>query len=193
MTKEELAAQYAASKMEEVNVLLQDAYLKGYEQGELKAASTVKVDGVVYYDLGLPSGTLWSVPLQANYGYNFLSYSDAEKLNIPTIDQFCELLNHTRTLAHPSSNQNGAIPVDIVGVNGIRIKVQTKDCCPACQSYWYQGESVLSDSTCFWLKSKVEKGGVAVARIAQNGGRSLERHFAGFKLPVFLVKNKADL
>ena len=60
MTKEEFAQQYAEEKAAEMAELLKAAYLKGYEQGELKVACSISIEGVEYYDLGLPSGTLGS-------------------------------------------------------------------------------------------------------------------------------------
>ena len=70
MTKEELAQQYAEEKAAEMAELLKAAYLKGYEQGELKVACSISIEGVEYFDLGLPSGTLWSKPLRSNSIYN---------------------------------------------------------------------------------------------------------------------------
>lgn len=46
MTKEEFAQQYAEEKAAEMAKLLKAAYLKGYEQGELKVACSISIEGV---------------------------------------------------------------------------------------------------------------------------------------------------
>ena len=85
MTKEELAQQYAEEKAAEMAELLKAAYLKGYEQGELKVACSISIEGVEYYDLGLPSGTLWSKPIRCTSpscpGYKKFSHNDASRFD----------------------------------------------------------------------------------------------------------------
>lgn len=186
MTKEELAEQYANEKAAEFTQAIKEAYLKGYELGELHTASTINVDGVKYYDLGLPSGTLWSEPLRS-YGYRFLTYIEAEKLNIPTVEQFEELMKYTRRVDYPKSFDR---EVEIVGVSGGRISVCTKD---YNDQNRYQGEKTRSDEAWFWLKSEADGSDAGVARITKYGSLLTGSHFKGYKLPVFLVKNKTEL
>ncbi len=189
MTKEELAAQYAASKMEEINALLQEAYLKGYEQGGLKVASTINVDGVKYYDLGLPSGTLWSSPLCDQNGYRFLPYLEAEKLNIPTTNQFVELRQFTR----PTVRQIDGCFVEVVGLTE-RLPVWVQNG-KGYMAKRYEGEGLEQRINAFWLKSSLKNGRTAEALAIRDGDGDMFviDHFAGYKLPVILVKNKADL
>lgn len=189
MTKEELAANYAASKMEEINALLQEAYLKGYEQGELKVASTINVDGIKYYDLGLPSGTLWSEPLCVQNGYRFLPYLEAEKLNIPTKEQFRELIKFTRQIVH----QGDGCYVEVVGLpERLSVWVQNRK---GYMAKSYHGEVLTEEMNAFWLKSNIKEEHTAEAMAIRNddGVMWVIDHFAGYKLPVILVKNKADL
>ena len=92
MTKEEFAQQYAEEKAAEMAELLKAAYLKGYEQGELKVACSISID----YDLGLPSGTLWSKPIRFTSpscpGYKKFSHNDASRFDgLPTEAQWEEL------------------------------------------------------------------------------------------------------
>lgn len=184
MTKEELAEQYANEKAAEFTQAIKEAYLKGYELGELHTASTINVDGVKYHDLGLPSGTLWSEPLDRPLfsGYRFFTYIEAVKLNIPTVEQFEELKKYTGTVNHPNY-------IDIAGVSGERITVLTKDE----EKNKHKGENTRYDEPWFWLKSEADGSDAKVARIDNCGILLTGSHFKGYKLPVFLVKNKTEL
>ena len=61
----EKAKEYAEEKaIKGINALVEQAYLDGYNDGlkhhENEKLALIK-DGVEYVDLGLPSGTLWSL------------------------------------------------------------------------------------------------------------------------------------
>lgn len=174
MTKEELAQQYAEEKAAEMAELLKAAYLKGYEQGELKVACSISIEGVEYYDLGLPSGTLWSKPL-GSYGYKLFSYNDASRFDgLPTEAQWEEL-------------KKCRIYDDyIIGCSGMRIYIDT--------SYTdYRGENVPEGYYYFWLKSEMDEKGVAKAGRFNADGLSVVSHFAGYKLPVMLTKKREEI
>lgn len=176
MTKEELAEQFASEQVAEITEKLKAAYLKGYEQGELKSASTIKIDGVEYVDLGLPSGTLWSkhTLIQKN-SCAMLGYHEAQKLNIPTKEQVDELIAHTMILRRD-------FYFDIIGPNSNKIFYCILDL----------GEGLDSKKSyrCLWVKAEADTDNHAPI-LCLNG--NVSRHFTGFKLPVFLVKNKAEL
>lgn len=176
MTKEELAEQFANEQAAEITEKLKAAYLKGYEQGELKSASTIKIDGVTYIDLDLPSGTLWSEKVLTNNGCcRRLGYHEAQKLNIPTKEQVDELSKYSRLVFDDYGYY-------IVGPNSQRL--------------WYNfsnvGEGLSTDrpNHCLWIKGEADENNNAPVQVIYNGPGY---HFTGYKLPVFLVKNKAEL
>lgn len=204
MTKEELAQQYADEKTKAFAEAIKDAYLKGYEQGELYVASTINIDGVDYVDLGLPSGTLWAAPKSKLNGfcssYEMYSFVEANKVNIPIVEQFEELKKNCRTVNHP---RPASKQVDIVGLYGQRIEVCTCNYDNPYNGFTnhndYQGEGAdtwASDKhseNIFGLKSSVEDGKAKAFKIDDDGDWRVCKHFAGFKLPLFLVKSKQEI
>ena len=177
MTKEELAQQYAEEKAAEMAELLKAAYLKGYEQGELKVACSISIEGVEYYDLGLPSGTLWSKPL-GSYGYKLFSYNDASRFDgLPTEAQWEEL------------KKCRIYDDDIIGCSGMRIYIDTSR-----SNYLdYRGENAPEGYNYFWLKSEMDEKGVAKAGSFNANGLSIVSHFAGYKLPIMLTKKREEI
>lgn len=178
MTKEELAQQYAEEKAAEMTELLKAAYLKGYEQGELKVACSISIEGVKYYDLGLPSGTLWSAPLGSK-DYRLFLHNDASRFDgLPTEAQWEELKEGCRI--HYSN---------IIGRNGMGIYISTRnDVCGNCR-----GENVPEGCNYFWLKSEMDEKGVAKAGSFCVDRLSIGSHFAGYKLPVMLTKKREEI
>lgn len=182
MTKDELTEQITNDVISKIQPLIKEAFLKGYELGELRSALTVKVDGVEYVDLGLPSGTLWSkTPFHGIISnYSKFCYDDAQKLNIPTEEQCKELLANKKTVI------NGAC-IETVGANGKRITAY------AYGSYLGEGCEEMSK---FWIKGIPDGSHNAPVLTAyQNnlGVYSISKHFTGYRLPVFLVKSKSEL
>lgn len=178
MTKEELAQQYAEEKAAEMAELLKAAYLKGYEQGELKVACSISIEGVEYYDLGLPSGTLWSKPLRHtspyNNDYKKFSQNDASRFDgLPTEAQWEEL---KKCRIYDNC---------IIGCSGMRIYIDT--------SSYYRGENVPEGYNYFWLKSEMDEKGVAKAGRFNADGLSVVSHFAGYRLPVMLTKKREEI
>lgn len=188
MTKEEMAAEYAASKMEEVSNLLQEAFLKGYAQGELKSATYVKIDNVTYLDLGLPSGTLWSNgPLGPEnnllISYKF-SYNEACKYPIPTVKQFEELKNYVK-VERVAINFDEFENIKVVGISGERFHINEVN-------KNHQGENCSQHENYFWLRDEVSGHEAPVMRAFYENLCS-HKDFVGHRNPIFLVKNKADL
>lgn len=176
MTKEEFAQQYAEEKAAEMADLLKDAYLKGYEQGELKVACSISIEGVKYYDLGLPSGTLWSKPLEGFRSYRKFSHLQAMKYDgLPTEAQWEELKEICRINSFY-----------LIGRTGERISILSWDD--------YLGEQVPKDENRFWLKSEMDENGEAKAgRFCCNGPLSVVNYFAGYRLPVLLTKKREEI
>ena len=198
MTKEELAQKYAEEKAAEFATALKEAYLKGYEQGELHMATTIRVGNLTYVDLGLPSGTLWAVPESKtsrsdwNYHYyDMYTFAEACKLNIPTEEQVEELYQHTKRLY-----ENYVLT--FIGVTGERMEFEIEN-----QEYTnrfgykhthkYQGEGLTGCYNAIWIKSDIVDGEAKSVRIVAHYSQSVEPHFAGYKLPLFLVKTREEL
>ena len=188
MTKEEFAQQYAEEKAAEMAKLLKAAYLKGYEQGELKVACSISIEGVEYYDHGLPSGTLWSKPIRFTSpscpGYKKFSHNDASRFDgLPTEAQWEEL-------------KKCRIYDDyIIGCSGMRIYIDTSR-----SNYLdyrgevdYRGENAPEGYNYFWLKSEMDEKGVAKAGSFNANGLSIVSHFAGYKLPIMLTKKREEI
>ena len=95
---QERAENYAAEKMNELMAkAIAKAYADGYNDGYKKCSEDYDIDlyeDVDFVDLGLPSGLLWSSKYRKNEEGKplYLTYEDAAILDIPTEEQFSELL-----------------------------------------------------------------------------------------------------
>lgn len=196
MTKEKFAQNYANEKLVDLTSAIMEAYLEGYKQGELKAASTIDIDGVTYYDLGLPSGTLWSEPIHSHlftrgWPYTLLPYSEANKLNIPTEDQLKELIEYCKFNRTPSNFYPKSI--DAIGASGQRITISYEDYNSNGSIRKRVGEQVHEGYNYFWLKDSLNGTYAIAGAINSNEWAGTKDHFAGYKLPVILVKSKDEI
>lgn len=189
MTKEEMAQHFAEQKAEELKEMLKDAFLKGYEQGALQTACSISIEGVKYYDLGLPSGTLWSAPIvnKNNEDYYYLiPYHEACKYNgLPTEEQWYELKRFCRVLED-----------EIASPAGPRLKVGIYDVMwGRVYKHKYKGEQIKGKNTnLLWLKSEFNGIGEAIAGLIEyDTTLDTTRHWAGYKLPIMLTKKKEDI
>lgn len=198
MNKEEFANLFVENNFESIKDLLKKAYLSGYEQGKIDSL-TYNIDDVQYLDLGLPSGTLWAGPLtikKSFYSYKLLSYTDACLLNIPTEEQYKELVENCQLLYE----EKGGNAVFIVGKNGKRLQVYTENYVSIhdipgkiVNGVGFKGEKTLKGQNYLWLKSDIENDNAMVAAVIYNHELISGKHFTGFKLPVFLVKSKDEV
>lgn len=183
MTKEEFAQQYAEEKAAEMAKLLKAAYLKGYEQGELKVACSISIEGIKYYDLGLPSGTLWSKPLpyaSNNSEYKKFSHNDASRFDgLPTEAQWKELMKCRIYDDYIIGYSGMRIPISTIREGGFGIDDR--------------GENVPKGNNLFWLKSEMDEKGEAKAGRFNADGLSIVSHFAGYKLPIMLTKKREEI
>ena len=183
MTKEEFAQQYAEEKAAEMAELLKAAYLKGYEQGELKVACSISIEGIKYYDLGLPSGTLWSKPLpyaSNNSEYKKFSHDDASRFDgLPTEAQWEELMKCRIYDDYIIGYSGMRIPISTIREGGFGIDDR--------------GENVPKGNNLFWLKSEMDEKGEAKAGRFNADGLSIVSHFAGYKLPIMLTKKREEI
>ena len=187
MVKEELAKTYAEENCTEYKNALQAAFEKGFEVGtKLAEEKRIVIDGVEYVDLGLPSGTLWS----AN-PYSVESFPEANKLNLPTLEdweeiaKYCEVTIATNKGYYTNSgcfnlSEYGKPHYDfsIHGLNGSTVSFERYN--PLVHT-WYQ----IPDSV---PQKKVPA--VSLIDLADGATCFKEDLFAGTKLQIMLVKRK---
>lgn len=188
MEIEEKAKNYAEGKaISAITAAIEKAFIDGYESGFHDGVAKSKqtkeiIDGVEYVDLGLPSGTKWSLQY---YSYNYkyksaqrFSYDEAIKRNIPTEEQLEELKKYCRVCA--LKDDNGVYGIKFIGRNGNYIlfhyiKINEKSNCP-------------DNTYFFWLKSNNEMLETDLRTCATTA--TITREFMGYKMPLMLVKNK---
>ncbi|WP_028913072.1 hypothetical protein [Prevotella sp. MA2016] len=176
----EKAKKYAEGKaIEAITLAIEEAYVNGYKAGwsdsEL-AAKNIICDGIEYVDLNLPTGTKWSVGyIKDDSGkYQYFSYDEAVKLNIPTKQQYEELLEYTQRIAKDTYSLKGT---DFLGRNGEVLFL------PDAQFYMASHKSPVG-TFLFWLKDDECDGD---ARLCAYNSQT-EKRYMGYKLPVLLVK-----
>jgi len=196
MTKEELAEQFAEQKNAELESLIKEAYLKGYEQALFDTNKSIIIDGISYVDMGLPSGTLWSKhPLWENGKYIRVNYLEAQNLPIPTKDQWEELF---QKCAFKKNEFIAPLPsCQRIGFDFWRDGIMGEECNDQTgYKFWIKDE--IDDANkapvmvyCIKTKKNIEY------RMPSEPYRNdkdyligSDNYFTGYKLPVFLVKNK---
>lgn len=172
-----------------------EGYKKGYKQGQIDYVPTVKINNVEYFDLGLPSGTLWSsAPQYSFYGWHLelKTYAEAKSLGIPTKEQWEELLKHCDVL-NETYIENGVIRYrlpQITGQKGERLGYpQCKNSTNKYTTYTL-GENCEKDQNKFWLLSEPDENHQVDVVVFDRGVMKYDKHFVGYKLPFFLVKQK---
>ena len=91
----ERAANYAAEKANELLAkAIAQAYADGYRDGVKDRDEGVVSPNIEFVDLGLPSGLLWSSKYRKDDegAPLYLTYEEAAALDIPTEEQFSELI-----------------------------------------------------------------------------------------------------
>lgn len=174
--------------------IVKTAYLDGYQKG-LSRSKELTVKGVTFYDLGLPSGTLWSQPATIHHNFTYVTYdlkcySDVADCGLPTIDDLHELIANSAILLNYSIVSRDVI---IVGPNGGRLSIGTEDYLnrpdnPNSIKCLRRGEKVDSGFNKFWLLSDVENNTAKVGMVDFNKCSISESStFTGLRLPYVLV------
>lgn len=197
MKVEELLAQsYYENHEAQVKELILAAYKEGYTEGYkhgFKNSQQIIIDGVNYIDLGLPSGTLWSMPIRQvppgckYFDYVKRPYTEVSELSLPTLEDFEELYHHCM----PSFQDNISKTVQFTALNGQRIAIDTKNYTPTNSNYRRlpMGEMTPLGTNMFWLKSEVKDDEARVAVLDTNNNTLYSStHYVGYKLPFLLVK-----
>ena len=185
---------YAAEKMNELMTkAITQAYIDGYKYRE---SEIMKVDCIEekidIQDLGLPSGTLWSL----NYlkdeeeDIKYLPYVKAVKLGLPTKEQIEELIENCRWQGEFSSSGLTFYGAICIGANGERIAFNSSGYMEDEKNVgapYYGGGNAY-----FWIQDEEDGNEKNAIRIydVENGKPKMEivKIFSGYKLPVLIVR-----
>ena len=195
---QEIAETYAAEKMNELmsKAIAQayaDGYRNGYKDRDCEIGKLDQIEGKIeVHDLGLPSGTLWTL----NYledeeeNTNYLPYVKAAKLGLPTKEQVDELIEKCRWQGKFSSTRISFYGAICIGANGEK---NSFDSCG------YKEDEMIVDApnygggnAYFWIHDEEdgdEKNAVRIHDV-ENGKPQMEivKIFSGYKLPVLIVR-----
>ena len=187
---------YASEKMNELMAkAIAQAYVDGYCNGyqdrdnENKESNFVD-DEIDVYDLGLPSGTLWSPNyLKDEDTINYLPYVEAVKLGLPSKEQVDELVENCRWLGSFSSSGLTLYKTVCIGASGERISLTTAGY--EMGDKWVDA-SYGNASAYFWIQDDDEgdeKYAVKISNV-RDGKPCMEivKIFSGYKLPVLIVR-----
>lgn len=152
-----------------------DGYREGYKDREEEIPVDLRNNQTEYVDLGLPSGTLWSIDYERDGDETlFLPRCKAVELNIPTNEQWKELMN---TCKWTVENRE----VICIGLNGNIIRFL--------KTGYIKGidEIIESSKALFWVKNDNDNWG---ATVFYNGEiyKNTYNYYGGYKLPVRLIK-----
>lgn len=191
--KKQAALNYYEDCATDIKEIILKAFTEGYSQGFEKRCE-MTIDRTSFYDLGLPSRTLWSEPILRQHPYTYVtyelaSYSDVCDLPLPTLDDLQELINNCRTDRHPTMVSKDVV---VIGPNAKRINIGTQDYHhngPGSMLCRRQGECVNEHENMFWIKSDIVDNCATVAVVNFNDKTiSISKAFTGYKLPYILVR-----
>lgn len=184
------AAAYAANKTNEViTEAIAQAYAEGYQKGYKDGVESIPVDlrdgNTEFVDLGLPSGTLWAKDyVKENGKVLYLPYCETEQYQLPTEEQWTELVNTCRFLYERYSETGNDLRIrkaTCIGPNGKSIKFEGKG--------MYRGDDNEYKAAYIWLREKSDTFNQSTARIRYNS-KEVIGVFCGYKLPIRLVKQQ---
>ena len=197
----ERAANYAAEKVNELLAkAIAQAYKDGYNNGYKECADDHDIDlyeDVDFVDLDLPSGLLWSSRYRMGEENKplYLTYEEASTMDIPTEEQFNELVENCNWSHLMGSVCRGGYSFrEPIGkccdsVNGERISFHQ-------EGMKYIGSGYAPYGIYFWIRDDVdeaEKKSVFIESDLQNEKpiikiKKVDASTA--KMPVMLVRNK---
>lgn len=189
---------YAAEKMNELmaKAIAQayvDGYLNGYKDRDCEIVNFEYIDEKIdLHDLGLPSGTLWTL----NYledeekSTKYLPYAKAAKLGLPSKEQVDELLENCRWQGDYSSSRMSFYGAICISSIGERISFDSS-------GYMENDKNVGAPNygggnAYFWIHDEEdgdEKNAIRIYGV-ENGKPRMEivKIFSGYKLPVLIVR-----
>ena len=185
---------YAAEKMNELMTkAIVQAYIDGYKDRDSEIMKMDYIEeGINVHDLGLPSGTLWSL----NYledeekETKYLPYITAVKLGLPTKEQVEELIDNCKWQGESSSSGLTFYGAICIGANGERIAFNSSGYMEDEKNVgapYYGGGNAY-----FWIQDEEDGNEKNAIRIydVENGKPKMEivKIFSGYKLPVLIVR-----
>lgn len=193
------ADNYAAEKTNELMTkAIAQAYADGYRDGYKDREEEIPVDlrdnKTEYVDLGLPSGTLWAKDYETddNNKTMYLAYHKAEDYQLPTEEQWNELLEICEWNGNFSSTGLSFYGIVCIGPNGNSIRFSSKG---YVQDKLTVGEpNYGGGNVYFWIHDNGngnEKNAVHICRSKDYVHKNeISKIFSGYKLPVRLVRTK---
>lgn len=203
---EELREKAASYSEKNVINVLQEAFAKvyadGYRDGYKDCQDGIPIElrnnQTEFVDLGLPSGTLWAADYEkmkdeaGEKQVLYLPHGKASQLNIPTKEQWDELLSNCRWEGSWSSSAITFYGVYCIGPNGNSIFFGSRGLMKECQ---------ISDipnygggKAYFWIRDNeegLEKKAIQISgEIFREDMEEIVSVFSGYKLPIRLVKAK---
>ena len=199
----ELSANYATEKTNEMmSQIVAQAFADGYRMGYKDREDEIPVDlrdgKTEFVDLGLPSGTIWSVDYERGDGnIVYMPYNDINSLAIPTKEQWEELKKCCQWKYIPDATNDNLVKAICIGPNGNSIQFVVTGKVEA--EYKTEKYQIL-----FWIKESSDKINCARIRrylsaIQSFNGKDFKTYdvdirasseFTGYKLPIRLVKAK---
>lgn len=195
---QEKAEAYAAEKLNELmSKAIAQAYMDGYQNGyKNRDCEIEKSDhaegGICVHDLGLPSGTLWSLNyLKDEYeDTEYLPYVKAVRLGLPTKEQVDELIENCRWHGDFSSSRITFYGAVCIGANGEKITLKSNGY--KVDERTVDGPNYGGGNAYFWIYDEEEGDEKNAVRIyyVENDKPKMEivKIFSGYKLPVLVVR-----
>ena len=193
MDIKEKAKMYAEGKaLNAITSAIEEAYVQGYRDGYKDCTDKVDidpieeiVDGVKYENLDFASGKEWSSGyLKRNKSLflkpDMLTYREASKFNIPTKEDFLELIKYCKMI--PQKNSDNKVYAWILqNVNTAKYIYLSKSEREEFQIY------KENESFKFWLR---DDNPVGDERLCADGNSEdkLGKLYMNYRLPIMLVK-----
>lgn len=194
----ERAASYAEGKTNEaITRAISQAYVDGYRDGYKDRENERPVDlrgnKTVFVDLGLPSGTLWSADYEKEDGNTiFLPYIDVTSFDLPSKAQWCELKSSCQWTFYQKESMKDNYFL-CIGPNGNSIRFYLTGLKKASSRFEWK-------HAFFWIRNnELGKGKYAVNMYDEENIYGVyeikgivDLLFAGYKLPIRLIKSKKE-
>ena len=173
-----------------------DGYHDGYKDRENEIPVDLRKEHTMFVDLGLPSGTLWSADYEKSEDdILFVPYIRAQEFDIPTEEQWNELVEHCRWQGNYSSTGMTFYGVTCIGPNGNSIEF--------CSKGYLKDEKQVGHinygggEVYFWIHDE-EENNTHEKKVISIKDKGLEREpsieliqlFSGYKCPIRLVKTQ---
>lgn len=185
MNIEDKARKFAEGKaMAALDQAIREAYAEGYRDGYKDREEEIPLEllenKTEFVDLGLPSGTLWASTYEmSGSSCLYLPFEQAKKYQLPTKEQYQELIDYCKW-DYRSSNNSFSHYV-VIGPNGNTIELAATG--------YYSADKINAWATgYFWLNHEDEEDSTPTAAMFQGSSKSTSYLFSGYKLPIHLVR-----